>query len=480
MIDSVVANNTSTTDGGGIAISDGNILITDSEVTASTADVNGGGLHNFSGAINVQRSTFANNSAAVLGGGLASGLGTLNVSNSTFSGNRSDGAGGGIANNSLGTLRNVTLVGNSAQNIGGGLLTYSSLSARNVVIAGSDGGDCLLAGVNFTGNVANFIEDGSCDPDFSGNPMLGPLQNNGGATMTHAPLSGNPLVDAGDNGECVSDDQTGTPRPIDGDADGSADCDIGAVEFVDVFGPVASLNSAPQISTPSNSAQTILIDYFDDGAIDLGSLDNADISITPGPLTISQTLPEADGLTVGYRVEPPDGGWDISDNGQYNIAVNDGEILDIAVTGANGNVGSMVGTFTVAIPEIDIIGSGESIADSDLTPSTTDSTDFGDVLVGDLQIRTFTISNIGQGSIQLTGPVSIAGAGFTVTQPSTSVLNGGQSTTFDVNFLPASVGSITGLVTVSNDDSNENPYTFAVSANAVASFPEVVFSDGFE
>ena len=60
------------------------------------------------------------------------------------------------------------------------------------------------------------------------NPMLGPLKDNGGATLTHALLPGSPAIDR--PGSCLTTDQRGMPRPIDGDGDGIGDCDIGAVE----------------------------------------------------------------------------------------------------------------------------------------------------------------------------------------------------------------------------------------------------------
>ena len=71
---------------------------------------------------------------------------------------------------------------------------------------------------------------------FTGNligsdPLLGPLQNNGGATFTHYLLSGSPAIDAGNPDvtgsggfTCQATDQRGVPRPQ------GAQCDIGALE----------------------------------------------------------------------------------------------------------------------------------------------------------------------------------------------------------------------------------------------------------
>ena len=64
-----------------------------------------------------------------------------------------------------------------------------------------------------------------------GDPMLGPLADNGGTTHTHALLSISQAVDAGDAAVCLSTDQRGVTRPQDGDGDSVARCDIGAFEY---------------------------------------------------------------------------------------------------------------------------------------------------------------------------------------------------------------------------------------------------------
>jgi hypothetical protein len=60
--------------------------------------------------------------------------------------------------------------------------------------------------------------------------MIGPLQENGGITPTHYLMQGSPAIDAGDTAACATQDQRGQPRPVDGNGDSTATCDIGAIE----------------------------------------------------------------------------------------------------------------------------------------------------------------------------------------------------------------------------------------------------------
>ena len=68
------------------------------------------------------------------------------------------------------------------------------------------------------------------------NPLLGPLAANGGPTLTHMLRPGSPAIDAwydgsvGPGSSCPALDQRGVRRPVDGNRDGRAGCDIGAVE----------------------------------------------------------------------------------------------------------------------------------------------------------------------------------------------------------------------------------------------------------
>jgi hypothetical protein len=225
------------------------------------------------GTLSVTRSTLVGNT----GGGIELALGSVTLVNSTISGNGSATViGGGIyqtpgKNEQTGelTIVNTTVFDNVAE-LGGGLyhdakkIVWRDLQGRphgdettliNSIIAGNTGRDCVSSDtappIAFIGQ--NLIEDGGCydwsdsasNPPLTGYPGLGPLQDNGGSTLTHALLEGSPALDRinfiydidGNPLGCegttdgttagVVTDQRGIKRPQPGDGL----CDIGAFEL---------------------------------------------------------------------------------------------------------------------------------------------------------------------------------------------------------------------------------------------------------
>lgn len=124
---------------------------------------------------------------------------------------------------------------------------------------------------------------------------------------------------------------------------------------------------------------------------------------------------------------------------------------------------------TITAPEMDVLGNAISIVDGDATPSTTDDTDFGsaDISTGTVD-HVFTIKNTGSTALNLTGTpkVQISGANaadFSVTmQPTSPVANGCSQTTFTVRFDPSAAGLRSATISIDNDDTDENPYNFAI------------------
>lgn len=225
-------SNTAVHSGGGIH-NDNSLMLTGVVFSGNMAGQYGGGIVNYgtnfySASVTATHSLFQENVAGY-GGGIANWTGDhVEVLNSTFNANRAITAGGGISNSQSLRLNNVTLSDNEAA-VAGGIVSSGVLTMSNSIVANSVGGDCAYSGL-FNTNVHNLVEDGSCNPLLSGDPLLGPLADNGGATWTHALLPGSPALDAGDEATCELTDQRGVVRPLDGDGDGTAVCDMGAVE----------------------------------------------------------------------------------------------------------------------------------------------------------------------------------------------------------------------------------------------------------
>ncbi len=127
----------------------------------------------------------------------------------------------------------------------------------------------------------------------------------------------------------------------------------------------------------------------------------------------------------------------------------------------------------VGFPEINVKGNNTSIVDGDATPSTADDTDFGSVgVMGGAVSHTFTVENTGTATLNLSGSpkVSLTGSSdFTVTAQPASTVSAGGTTTFTVKFQPSATGVRTATVSIANDDSDENPYDFAIQGTGVAS-----------
>lgn len=247
--------------GGAIYASTGSATtIVDATIAGSTADHSGGGIYLVSGSLTVIGSTLSGNTATVNTGGAIEAFGTttLVVANSTLTGNRAL-QGGAIHQTSGGqaTLASTTIAGNTAGNgltgAGGGIATEGALTLKNTIVAGNAldgssaiGPDCWTFFTSITSAGHNLIQsDAACTiaGDTTGNvlgqaPQLAPLADNGGPTRTRALLGGSPAVDAGDPAGCtdaagglLAVDQRGSPRSVDGNADGTARCDIGAFEL---------------------------------------------------------------------------------------------------------------------------------------------------------------------------------------------------------------------------------------------------------
>jgi len=194
----------------------------------------------------VSSSTLSGNSAESGGAIFLFGGATqpMQILNSTISGNHASGAGGGVfAKYRPLEIDNSTITGNTAVfDFGAGLYLYTDTDIESTIVAGNTSQDGLQAsdlGGNATITItgANNLIVAATLPvpadTIVAEPMLGPLQDNGGWTMTHALLAGSPAIDHGNNivgfvyDQRLFDDAApfGYERVV------GANADIGAFEF---------------------------------------------------------------------------------------------------------------------------------------------------------------------------------------------------------------------------------------------------------
>ncbi|MCB0659244.1 MAG: choice-of-anchor D domain-containing protein, partial [Saprospiraceae bacterium] len=121
-------------------------------------------------------------------------------------------------------------------------------------------------------------------------------------------------------------------------------------------------------------------------------------------------------------------------------------------------------------PDISVTGNGQAIPDGSTMAAIYNYSHFGVVPTGcGMTTRTFTITNFGNMTLNLTGMplVTITGAmEFVLTQPAVSTLAPGASTDFSVSFMAAMDGSYSATVSIASNDPDENPYDFIIEATA--------------
>jgi hypothetical protein len=209
IVNSTLSNNTAARGGGAFIV--GTLEVTNSTIIGNTSTGNtagdGGGAGYNAGTLNIVGSTISGNIANREGAGIYnSEESTVTISNSTFSGNVASLTGGAIFNLATLQLADSTLSNNSATFLAGGILNFGPLQIGNTILnAGSSGVNLYVNGggtvtsldYNISSDDAGGFLTGPNDQLVT-DPMLGPLQNNGGPTFTHALLPGSPAINSGD------------------------------------------------------------------------------------------------------------------------------------------------------------------------------------------------------------------------------------------------------------------------------------------
>ncbi|PID42879.1 MAG: hypothetical protein CSB48_08640 [Proteobacteria bacterium] len=289
---SIIRNNTADS-GGGIFNQAGLVRIVNSTLSGNISGQGGGILLDGSNAqVTIENSVFDSNASLGNGGAILNAGGVLQLDNAVFSDNSSDGDGGALYTASGGqvSINNVTISENTAGSGAGVAQQGGSTSITNSIIAGnslratsgfsaltdstfsdnrsaysrsgkksdanSDGADVSVTGGSMTVSYSGIKKISGHFTDtgtnlFSTDMMLEPASISG-FKKVYRLKAGSPAIDAGDSntpgqgGSCSPVDITGKPRPIDGDGDFIAICDIGAFEY-DVISDTG--NRAERVAT---------------------------------------------------------------------------------------------------------------------------------------------------------------------------------------------------------------------------------------
>jgi hypothetical protein len=280
--------------GGGMALSSSSLTLSNLIFSDNAATMGGGmALYN-SSSPTLNNVAFHGNHAIVTGGGMDLNDNSSPILNNVvFHGNHTDSYGGGMAlTSSNPILNNVIFSGNHADEMGGGMVLVSSdpilsnvtFSGNNAVISG---GGILLAGSKpqvrnsiLWGNTAgsgaqveNYLNSsapvytwvliqgggGTLDADPQFVDADGPDGVSGTPDDNLRLNFGSPAIDVGDNFACPFIDLDGLSRPGDGNADGTATCDLGAYEAGEMlcaapYNFTKQSGVSIQVDTPGNLA----------------------------------------------------------------------------------------------------------------------------------------------------------------------------------------------------------------------------------
>ncbi len=203
----------------GILALDGNFESTISRLTLANGEGAVGGFANQGGKVTLDRVAVRGNAGTYAGvlndgemtilgstvsgntgvdAGAVGSFGPLTVRNSTITANSAPDGIGGVDIDWPATVEGSTLVDNLPRNIAAGATVQL---AGSIVFDSNENPSCAGSG-SLISNGYNLASDGSCNLNGTGDqpfsdPMIGPLQDNGGLIRTMALAPGSPAIDAG-------------------------------------------------------------------------------------------------------------------------------------------------------------------------------------------------------------------------------------------------------------------------------------------
>jgi len=260
----ILSNNVSSAQGGAIA-SAGALGLTNCTLVRNRGINDGGAIFQTNGVLRVTKCTLSHNTNTIRGGAITINTEATAVFNGTTFCSNSATFGGALMLYSTVKITNCTIAGNFAV-FGGAINNFgtATTTVRNTIIAGNkasangwdsygafiSGGFTLIGATNESSGWTGPAEQlGNTNAPI--NPLLGPLQDNGGPTPTMALLANSPAIHKSSGSGC-STDQRGQLRPFDfssvANPAGGNSTDIGAFEVVPI----------PQLSIQKSGNKAVL------------------------------------------------------------------------------------------------------------------------------------------------------------------------------------------------------------------------------
>ncbi len=307
----------------------------------TVADNTGTGIRSDASTLTLNQVTLSGNTSAGL---YNTGSSIIYLNNSTLANNTGANGGGLYTDGGAIYLNNTTVAGNTAFT-GGGIYrsgTLAIISLQNSIVAGNSGSPGPDCNATLTSPTYSLIQNTSgCTINGGSNnllgqdPLLGPLQNNGGPTFTRAPDRASPVINTGNPDGCTdtqlnlfATDQRGTTRP----QPQGGRCDMGAYEVPAV--QLASANFSVSESAGAGvitatldgvSALTVTVPYT---ASNGTALAGSDYAATTGTLTFPPNA-LAITFTVSVLEDPLD---EADETVALTLGNSDGAVLDTPLT----------------------------------------------------------------------------------------------------------------------------------------------------
>jgi len=215
----------------------------------------------------------------------------------------------------------------------------------------------------------------------------------------------------------------------------------------------------------SNNAYTKILDFAGtaNGSSPYGSL------ISDGTYLYGMTYQGgANNMGTAFKIQISNNAYtkildfDGTVNGSYplygHFLLNGSYLYGMTYQGGATGLGTVF-KFQIYSPEINVKQNTTTILDN------TGTYNFGNVNAGTPQTVTFTVENTGTDVLNLTGTpkVVVSGTGFTLDTDAAATVSAAGTTTFKVTFTPNTCGAFSGTISIANDDTDENPYNFAIT-----------------